>query len=190
MRLCSILGCGRQHEAKGYCSTHYSKLREHGDPLYSRERQKWVGDLRVCSCCREPKDRDNFYVKTKTTGKLVAICKKCLSDKGKLRTHEDHRRSRLKKKYNLTPEEWQVIFETQGGVCAICKQPPYDGKPFHVDHDHKTSRIRGLLCGCCNVAIGMLKDSSEVAQAATDYLKSQASLSCSRSCLPPAADQK
>lgn len=174
-RGCKIPGCGNKHDAKGYCSTHYSTLQKYGDPLYNaheaRERQKWVGDLRACSCCGEFKDKDNFNVKTKNPERLVASCKKCFSDKGKLRTREDYRRSRLKTKYNLTPEEWQTMFETQGGVCAICKQPPDKGKPFHVDHDHKTSRVRGLLCGCCNVAIGMLQDSPAVAQAATDYLK-------------------
>lgn len=176
---CKIPGCDKSHEAKGYCSTHYGTLRKYGDPLYNahevRERKRWVGDLRVCSCCGELKDRDNFYVQT---GRLVTRCKKCFSDKGKLRTPEDYRRSRLKTKYNLTPEAWQTIFEIQGGVCAICKQPPNKSKPFHVDHNHTTGKVRGLLCSNCNVAIGMLQDSPTVAQSATDYLKSQASSNC------------
>lgn len=34
-RICSILECGKPHEAKGYCSSHYQRLRIHGNPLVS-----------------------------------------------------------------------------------------------------------------------------------------------------------
>lgn len=32
-RTCSIDGCNRAHEARGYCALHYSRARRHGDPL-------------------------------------------------------------------------------------------------------------------------------------------------------------
>lgn len=32
-RLCSIDGCGRKHQAKGYCDTHYSRFKVTGNPL-------------------------------------------------------------------------------------------------------------------------------------------------------------
>lgn len=32
MRLCTISGCDGRHVARGYCKTHYSRLREHGNP--------------------------------------------------------------------------------------------------------------------------------------------------------------
>lgn len=31
-RTCSVDGCGRKHLSLGYCSTHYQRLRRHGDP--------------------------------------------------------------------------------------------------------------------------------------------------------------
>lgn len=31
--LCSIIGCGRIHEAHGWCSKHYKRFKAHGDPL-------------------------------------------------------------------------------------------------------------------------------------------------------------
>ena len=33
MRLCSIKGCGKPHLANGWCRTHYTRARRHGDPL-------------------------------------------------------------------------------------------------------------------------------------------------------------
>lgn len=32
-RLCSIDGCGKPHDSKGYCKAHYHRLSRHGDPL-------------------------------------------------------------------------------------------------------------------------------------------------------------
>lgn len=33
MRLCSIEGCKRKHEAKGYCKRHYKSFVRHGNPI-------------------------------------------------------------------------------------------------------------------------------------------------------------
>jgi hypothetical protein len=32
IRICSIEGCSNKHDAKGYCKTHYLRMRRHGDP--------------------------------------------------------------------------------------------------------------------------------------------------------------
>lgn len=32
-RICCIPGCGKPHDSKGYCKTHYLRMRRHGDPL-------------------------------------------------------------------------------------------------------------------------------------------------------------
>lgn len=31
MKICSVEGCGKPHEAKGYCHTHYSQLKRYGN---------------------------------------------------------------------------------------------------------------------------------------------------------------
>lgn len=33
MKTCSVARCERAHIARGYCTAHYSRFREHGDPL-------------------------------------------------------------------------------------------------------------------------------------------------------------
>lgn len=35
-RICSIPDCGKPHDSKGYCNSHYFRLRKHGDPLGGR----------------------------------------------------------------------------------------------------------------------------------------------------------
>ena len=82
---------------------------------------------------------------------------------------ERSRRSRLKRIFNITPEEYDAVLKYQEGVCAICESPP--GKTrLAVDHDHKTGLVRGLVCWQCNSALAKLKDSPARAYAAWAYL--------------------
>lgn len=80
-----------------------------------------------------------------------------------------HRKSVLKNKYNLTWEEYEKLFENQNGVCAICKGIE-EGRMLSVDHNHETGEVRGLLCGSCNRALGLFKDSPELLDIAKEYV--------------------
>ena len=80
------------------------------------------------------------------------------------------RRYHLKRKYGISPEEYDVLLDRQGGGCAICGRPPTPGISLHVDHDHLTGCIRGLLCFQCNNALGDFEDSHERLQLALHYL--------------------
>ena len=78
----------------------------------------------------------------------------------------------LNKKYGITPEEYQRLFNKQKGYCAICKRHQSDLKEaLSVDHNHETGEIRGLLCPKCNKAIGLLDDSSDLIKRASRYVK-------------------
>lgn len=64
----------------------------------------------------------------------------------------------------------------QRGLCAVCGHPQTyrrNGKllPLAVDHDHETGMVRGLLCHDCNRAIGGLRESADIAFAASQYLR-------------------
>ena len=41
----------------------------------------------------------------------------------------------------------------------------------HVDHDHITGKVRGLLCGSCNRALGLIKDNLETLVRLQKYLE-------------------
>lgn len=79
-------------------------------------------------------------------------------------------RAKTLKKYNMSEVDYEQMFKTQHFSCAICKKGNNAIKKFCVDHCHKTGKVRGILCGACNKAIGLLKDSRESLKAAIDYL--------------------
>ena len=57
------------------------------------------------------------------------------------------RNGKLKKKFGITIEDRNKMFDNQKGKCAICKrhQNEFD-VPLGVDHNHETGKIRDLLC--------------------------------------------
>lgn len=80
------------------------------------------------------------------------------------------RRSHLKRKYGIMPEEYDALLEDQGGGCAICARAPREDSSLHVHHEHATGRIRGLLCFRCNNALGDFDDDHDRLSAALAYL--------------------
>jgi hypothetical protein len=88
-------------------------------------------------------------------------------------------KSKIKKnmrKYDLTPEDYDRMFEEQGGLCAICAKTETatrNGKlkRLGVDHDHHTGRVRGLLCQSCNTGIGLFKDNLIIILHAARYIE-------------------
>ena len=84
---------------------------------------------------------------------------------------EISRRSRLKKAFGLTLEEYDELLVKQNDGCGICgRSRSDDGRRLAVDHCHDTGKIRGLLCSSCNMALGMLNDDLELLKKAVDYL--------------------
>ena len=79
-------------------------------------------------------------------------------------------RRRLEKIYGLTIEEFAAKRAEQNDRCAICTQ--VFTKTPNVDHNHETGQVRKLLCGPCNIAIGLVKEDINILQAAITYLKS------------------
>ena len=79
----------------------------------------------------------------------------------------------LRKKFDITPEQYVAKLTAQNGGCCICetKEPGGSGKHFAVDHDHETGQVRGLLCSACNHALGLMKDSPELLRRAATYIE-------------------
>ena len=157
----------RNKKQRGYVEVWREKRRSQKPPKSKRcsrcEKRKAIR-----SFCRDSCRPDGFHV----------WCGKCRSlvEKGrrKRRTSVDlaresskNRASWLVKKYKLTPGEFNAMAEAQGNKCSICKSAP---RRLEIDHNHKTGAIRGLLCGSCNRAIGLLADEPERCVSAGLYL--------------------
>lgn len=85
------------------------------------------------------------------------------------RVKESDRRQGIQR-YGITVDEYDRWFAKQEGACAICRRPCASGRRLSVDHCHETGTVRGLLCGKCNTAIGLLEDNTDLMRAAIDYL--------------------
>lgn len=75
----------------------------------------------------------------------------------------------IKQRYSLSEQDYRKLISTQNGLCAICEKS--ENSKLHVDHCHKTNKVRGLLCGKCNRALGLMKDNIEFLGKAIEYLQ-------------------
>lgn len=143
-----------------------------------------------CSSCGATKCTSEFYRMRNRRGEYVprTLCKEC--SKAAVREHnakhserraaearEYHRlnphvnrRSQLKRLYGITLETYDEMLAEQSGACAICGGTCATGRALAVDHNHTTGAVRALLCGACNKALGLLRDSPSLLRAAADYL--------------------
>jgi hypothetical protein len=76
---------------------------------------------------------------------------------------------RRERKYGLTRQDVIDLLVYYNFSCAICKEY-VDETTLHIDHCHKTNAIRGILCGTCNVGLGMFKDDTVRLVNAIQYL--------------------
>lgn len=140
-----------------------------------------------CPNCKIEKDYSEFRIDRSKNPPLNTYCKIChvvrnkiLSDKkGGYNSkyckewRETRKRSekdkKVKSRYGITMDEFDVMKNNQGGVCAICNGKNND-RDLAVDHCHTTGKVRGLLCGNCNRGIGYFKDSKILLEKTIKYL--------------------
>src|SRR3954463_3846538 len=127
----------------------------HRDPLVRREYARVY----------QTKYRERAYVRASEIERQARY-------KADGRREKVSRKSALKKKFGITPEQYGEMLLQQGGVCAICRVGTtcLRGHTMPVDHDHKTGKVRGLLCGTCNSLLGYAKDDPAVLKSAIQYL--------------------
>ena len=87
------------------------------------------------------------------------------------------RKSLLKKKYGITLDQYQELWDKQAGLCYICglaeRVNDRTGKVreyLSIDHNHVTGEIRSLLCHHCNTALGHVNENSAILQRMLEYV--------------------
>ncbi len=130
--------------------------------------------MKVCNTCKTKKPLSGFSRHPDTKDGRQGKCKTCHSSYASAQYQKNKafiRRQHLYKKYRLTIEDWDLMFQKQGGKCAICRKDHKSvTKGLHVDHCHKTGIVRGLLCNICNITLGRIKDSIDWMDSAKKYL--------------------
>ncbi len=148
-------------------------------------------NTKFCTKCGEglPATTEYFYTDKHAKSGLRPDCKICSKKrvieynlKNKQKRIENHKQWRknnphkereyyLKRKYGITPKEYNEMYDKQYGKCAICGVHQSElERVFCVDHDHKTGEIRGLLCNDCNSVLGYCKDNQFILLKSIEYL--------------------
>ena len=125
-----------------------------------------------CSRCKNIYDASMFC---KSDLKIKhAYCRKCRRKS----SSDSRQKCILKKKYNLSLDQYEQLLISQQYKCAICRNSEnhinFATKKIislTVDHCHKTGTIRGLLCRNCNLMLGNSKDSPENLKKGAKYLE-------------------
>lgn len=145
--------------------------------------------MKRCPTCGERKELTDFHKNACSPDGRQYLCKPCKSaqyrkakEDNPEKLREQSRRWRcdnpraawsikLKNRYGITADDWEVLLEAQGGGCAICGTTTNLWDTLFVDHNHETGRVRGLLCNACNLVLGYAQDSPERLRAAAVYLE-------------------
>lgn len=127
--------------------------------------------MKRCTKCANNQEDSCFYTHKNAKDGLRDICKTCSSDQSKLYQTFNKERIRIRiarKKYGITTEWYYKTLSSQNNSCAGCNKVFVDVP--HVDHDHSTGKVRGLLCGNCNRALGLLHEDTDTMIRLVGYL--------------------
>lgn len=135
---------------------------------------------RRCSGCKTLKSVKSAFWRNQT------LCIECSKERQKTRWHSRTPKVRLEKhlkyKYSLTINDLMDALKKQNGNCAICDTILPDllvynnrRRGYAIDHNHETGEFRGVLCLNCNSMLGMARDSADLLEKASVYLKDRGS---------------
>jgi Recombination endonuclease VII len=63
----------------------------------------------------------------------------------------------IKTAYGISEPQFNILIEKQKNRCPVCLRSFDEVKKICVDHCHNAGHVRGLLCGNCNTAEGLLR---------------------------------
>ncbi len=128
--------------------------------------------MKLCSKCNVQKSFEYFYVSLRSKDGLQSRCKNCNGKSATEWSRQNYTpeagRIKYLKKYGMTPEKYQNLFEKQNSACKTCGRVGLDLK---IDHCHTGGQVRGLLCNGCNTALGLVKESRETLLNLIKYLE-------------------
>lgn len=113
---------------------------------------------------KDPKSAKEYYLRNRE--KIIKY-----SIDWKKKNYGKVRNYRFNTRYGKTLIDYDKLLVAQNYRCAICNKNITEFKRgLAIDHDHKTGEVRGLLCFCCNMALGYFKDDTDLLNNAIKYL--------------------
>lgn len=141
--------------------------------------ENWRGSLRkwrryVCNSCWTQR-QNNYRNADPDRCEKATKHRKLRQESWTIERKEEERRKAyarlLKRKYNISIEEYDEMLKLQNNSCAICKTQEQSGKGcLHLDHCHSSGIVRKLLCSRCNMMLGLARDNIEILKTSIDYL--------------------
>lgn len=147
---------------------------------------------RICLDCKKEKKETLFYVRKKNKEGKWNRASRCIPCQANYRRQygiqhrerlliakrKDYRdnwhryttsviKQKLRK-FDLPEEDYKLLL-SHG--CSICKSPNSGIRGLHFDHNHDTGKFRGMLCGNCNTALGLMSDNTDRLKKAIQYLE-------------------
>ncbi len=95
----------------------------------------------------------------------------------KYRQGADYKKAELNRhllrKYDMTIEDKQRMWDEQKGLCAVCFKPLPDiyNRDCQVEHDHATNKVRSLAHWYCNMVVGVMENHPVMLEDVVAYLK-------------------
>lgn len=145
-------------------------------------RSEWTCDpcraaVKHCTQCNSYRPIGEFAKRGDTSVGRTAHCRTCMAAKWTAADHSQRTRAK-RSRFGLSYDEYLAMCIEQGNRCRVCGNPETDvhqsgrTRELAIDHDHSTGEVRGLLCGKCNKAIGLMLDDPERLRSAAEYLES------------------
>ena len=126
--------------------------------------------LKTCNKCRVEREQTEFHRDKRNSDGRKGICKECVKQSDWYNP-ERLREKHLARKYGISEEVYQHMYDLQGGACKICDKK---FSQLFVDHCHDSGKVRGLLCHRCNILLGHSLDNISTLANAITYLNEHA----------------
>lgn len=115
--------------------------------------------IKKCSCCNIIFLNNLEFFNKDTKNRTRGVCKKCGAKYSKFH--------HIKKKYNLSLDDYNNMILNQNSKCGICNK---ETKELVIDHNHTTRVVRELLCNNCNTGLGMFYENIDILKSVIKYI--------------------
>lgn len=135
---------------------------------FSKDKYKRDGHRSACKICNKKDHLRRYTVDPESNRLRSQEYRKRLRETNPEKLILANRRTKLKRAYGLSLEDYQNMYDKQNGKCACCRK---EQKKLVVDHNHTTNKVRELLCNQCNTALGLLNENIDVMHSLIEYTR-------------------